>query len=128
MILYIICSVHWMFLHLLPFISAWQLKTPEIENRLWSDTCIKLFILLTLQITRRNYTAMFTCRVVIQLSSWHLFWRSPISTPFYYYVMLCARSNDVSACSLFVNNIVINNSQKNNLKVRDSKVRNNQFY
>ena len=44
-----------------------------------------------------------------------------------YHVMLCARSDDVTACFLFVNNIVLH-CQEEKCIVRDSKVRNNRFY
>jgi len=44
-----------------------------------------------------------------------------------YHVMLCARSDDITACFLFVNNIVLHCQEKNKFKVRDSKVRHNRF-
>ena len=65
----------------------------------------------------------------IDLSSWHLFCRSPISTPFLFisHNIIILLSNDVSACFFVCKYYCFTLSRKNKFKVRDSKVRNNRF-
>ena len=65
----------------------------------------------------------------IDLSSWHLFCRSPISTPFLFisHNIIILLSNDVSACFFVCKYYCFTLSRKNKFKVRDSKVRSNRF-
>ena len=117
-----VCYIDWYclksILKLVHFISYFQHELTCFHHT-W---CIYFLTLYTLQ----HSQCVPTCVWLFHLSSWHLFWRSPFSTPFLFISRNAMHTLRWRHCMLFCLLKTWCN-KKNKWKVRDWKVRNNRF-